>query len=219
MKRLKKRHLLGVLAAVAMSCLGATPSSATTSMDGGAFSLTSFAVTWTITGLGAQILCPDSVMSGTTPAGTATTTLAVPVTLSYAQCFVSSVPVTITPSEQCNTPAHSLQLNIMRNQPAIPQASAQLTLPSTCTIDLSFPTVGCTMLITGDQTIGNGTTGIGGGAWTNVAPKSAVHFIQATVPDLQSNGVGLGCPSAGTHSATLTNTYTVSTVTNVTVTP
>jgi hypothetical protein len=215
MKDFKKLGV-AVLAAAAVGCLGATPASATT-LDGGAFTLSATNWTWAFHN-GLAVSCINSTMSGTTPAGTATT-VSVPVTFAMSGCNFSGVNMFVSPNEGCHTPATSPRLDIMRNQAAAPQASVQITLPVGCNIDLAIPAFGCTMSITGGQTIGNGTTGAGGINWTNQAPHSVAHVTQALIPTIDSNGMGILCPPAGTGSATASATFTVTSATNVTVTP
>jgi hypothetical protein len=217
MSSLKKPSLVAVLVAAAMACVGATPAAATT-LDGGAFTMSSTNLTWTFHG-SSTISCSASTISGTTPAGTATT-LSVPVTLSIGGCSLFGTSMQVTPSEGCGTAATSARMDIMQNQVAAPQASVQITLPVGCNLDLSIPAAGCTTTITGGQTIGNGAaSGTGAIGWTNGAPKSSFALTQALIPDLESNSGSPICPLAGTSSATLTGSFSVTSATNVTVTP
>jgi hypothetical protein len=217
MPSLKKSRLVALLAAAAVACTGATPVAATT-LDGGAFTLTATQLMWSVHG-SLTFFCADSSITGTTPAGSASALL-VPVTLSYNGCNVLGAGVSVTPSEGCHTAATSPLMMITQNQVVAPQASVRIILPAGCNIDLSIPATACTMTITGGQVIGNGTTGVGGIGWTNLAPKSTLDLTQALVTDLDSNGGGaIPCPTAGTHSATVTGAYKVTSATNVTVTP
>jgi hypothetical protein len=97
-------------------------------------------------------------------------------------------------------------------------AALAITLPVGCNIDLSIPGV-CTWVITGGQTIGNGTAGTGGIAWTNASPKSSTSEMSTTIPVVDNTIAGSLCPVVGTTSATLSGNYTVSSPTNITVTP
>jgi hypothetical protein len=214
MKNYKKMGLVTMLATAAVACLGPTPASATT-MDGGAFTLTSGFTAWTFPGY-YTISCINSTISGTTPAGTATT-VSVPVTLGYSGCSWPGGPAAITPSEGCHTAATSPRLDIMQNQAAAPQASVQITLPVGCNIDVVAGV--CTMSIAGGQTIGNGTSGAGGIGWTNLAPRSYAHLNGAPAV-VHSSGGGFLCPPAGsTTAASATASFQVTSATNVTVTP
>lgn len=215
MSNLMKSALAAMLAAMAMTCAGATPASATT-MDGGAFTLTSTNLTWAVHGL-TPITCVHSTISGTAPAGSATF-LSVPVTMTVDGCSAFGFTYLVTFSEACHTAATSPRLVIMHNQVAAPQASAQIILPAGC--DIRPPDLGgCNLLITGGRTIGNGTAGAGGLGWTNAAPKSSVDVSGALIAGVHNSGIGALCQPPGTASETLFGTFTVSSATNVTVTP
>jgi hypothetical protein len=217
MSSLRKSGLLALLAAAVMACAAATPASATT-LDGGAFTMTSTNLVWTFH-WGVSISCTSNTISGTTPSGTATT-LSVPVTLSYGGCNLSGTPTLVTPSEGCGTAATTPRLDIMQNQVTAPQASVQITLPAGCNLVLSIPAAACSITVTGGQTIGNGAaTGAGSIGWSNSSLKSTFAMTQALVPDVDSSGGSPLCGGVGTNSGTLSGIYVVSSATNVTVTP
>jgi hypothetical protein len=221
MRHLKQLGLAAVMAIVVVASAGATSASATTicvggavtapctdGHPGGAVALTSTNVSFSIHG-GFAFSCTDSTITGTAPA-TSATTVSFSVTPAWSGC-TALAPVTITTSEGCSTAATAPRLNLMWNQAAAPQAAAQLALPAGCDIDIAIPAFGCTMVATGGQTIGNGSSGAGGLGWTNGVPStsSRLDLSAALVANVDSNGVGAVCPTAGAHSLTLTGSYNI----------
>jgi hypothetical protein len=139
------------------------------------------------------------------------------VTLTYSGCTAAGFTESVTPSESCSTAATQPLLDVMYNSPS--SVAVVVTL-RTCNLTIDIPAIGCQMTITGNhQSLGNGTSGPGGIGWTNLSPKSQAEVNGALVSNVDSNGVGVGCPSAGSHTGTRSGTYTVSSATNVTVTP
>jgi hypothetical protein len=220
MRLLNKLGLATMLIVLAVACVGVTSASATTvcvggtvtapctdGHPGGAVSLTSTNFAWSIHG-SFTFSCSHSTIAGTAPA-TSATTVAIPVAPAWSGC-TAFAPVTITPGEGCGTAATAPRLDVMWNQATAPQAAAQLTLPAGCDIDLAIPSVGCTMVVTGGQTIGNGTSGTGGLGWTNGVPSTSSRLdVGSPSVAMESNGVGGLCASAGAHTITLSGNYNI----------
>jgi hypothetical protein len=202
---------LAVAMALVMGCAGAASASATTvSPASTAFSLTSTNSQLGVSG-GGTIACTDSIISGTTPSGTATT-LSTKINLSYNGCNAgfSGFAATVTVPAACQATGTSpLHLNVMYNSAT--DIATTVTITSGCTIVASIPLMGCTLHFSGEQKIGNGTSGTGGIGVTNgtSTTKTVATLNAATVPSLTSSGGGFGCPTAGAHTATLTGAYTV----------
>jgi hypothetical protein len=123
-----------------------------------------------------------------------------------------------TTSESCHTTGTQALLDVMRNSSS--DIAAVLTL-RTCNLTINIPSMGCHLTVTGNhQSVGNGASGAGGIGWTNLSTKSQLDVNTALVSNIDSNGTGVGCPSAGGgHTGTLTGKYTINSATNVTVTP
>jgi hypothetical protein len=145
-----------------------------------------------------------------------TTWVGVDETMAFSGCSAFGFSASVTPIAACNTTAkfrgHFSSLTIGH-------WLHLLTISTGCSIDVGIPVLGCTLTVTGGQTVGNGTAGTGGAAGTNGSPKSSLVFNAATINTIDSNGVGAGCATAGSHTGTLSGTYNVSSATNVTVTP
>jgi hypothetical protein len=139
-------------------------------------------------------------------------------TLRYSGCSAFGFSTTVTPSAGCDA-LTAPTLHFMGV--SAPTAVVKLTLPTGCNIGINVPSISCTLTVTGiGQTIGNGLTGTGGITWTNASPKSSANAVAALVSHIDSSGGGPGCPSAGGgHTGTLSGNYTVTSATNVTVTP
>jgi hypothetical protein len=218
MKHLKQLGLASVMALVATCGVVGSASATVIEPAGTAVTLTSTNSAWAVSG-GGSFACTDVAFSGTTPAAGAAATwrTITGMTPTYSGCTMSGfLLVTVTPNEGCHTAATAPQLHLMGSDAAT--AAGVVTLLSGCSIDIAMPSIGCTLTIAGPQTIGNGTTGTGGMRWTDLA-TSAMHVNAATVPSVVSNGVGFGCATAGSHTMTLSGTYTRTSATNVTVTP
>jgi hypothetical protein len=218
MRYLKKLGLAAVLALVATCGVAGSASATTIDPASTAFTLTATNLSWSVSGGGA-FSCTHSAIPGTTPAaGSATTWKTITnTTLSYSGCTMAGfLAISVTPNEGCHTAATAPQLHFMGVTAAA--AIGVVTLPSGCSIDFSIPAIGCTLTIPGPQAIGNGTAGAGGIQWTNLA-TSVADVNSATVSTVHSNGVGVGCPTAGAHTGTLTGNYVRNSATNVTVTP
>jgi hypothetical protein len=222
MQHLKKLGVAAVMALVVVACAGVTSASATTicvsgtvtgpctdGHPGGAVTATSTNSQLAVSG-GGTVACSNSTISGTAPATTATT-IAIPVTLTYTGCNAFGFSATVTVGEPCHTAGSQPILDVMFLTASAPQAVGTVTLPAACDFTVHIPLISCTVTITGGQTIGNGGTGTGGIAWTNgnSTTKSFASLNNAVVPDVHSSGGGFGCPSAGTHTGTLTGAYTV----------
>jgi hypothetical protein len=168
---------------------------------------------------GGAVSCTDTMGSAITPAaGAAATwkTIASPLAGASGCTAFGFVGVAVTPSTGCTTAATGPQLHVMGVNAAT--ATGVITLLSGCSIDLAIPAVGCTLIIAGPQTVGNGTAGAGGYSWTNASPN-VIHINSVTIPTIESNGLGAGCPTGGAHTGTLTGTFTRTSGTNMTVTP
>jgi hypothetical protein len=213
MRYLKKPGLAVALALLAAGAGGAPASATTASPTGAGFTLTSTTVGLTVSMPGGgTVSCTDSSISGTLPTGTATT-LPIKVNLAYSGCSLfGAIPASFTVPSNCRAAgANAITLLTMYNGASAPQAAAQLTIPAGCTITLHLPAIGCVLTIGGEQTLGNGTSGVGGMGWTNgnATTFSSLQLNAATVPSVVSHGGGAGCPSAGAHTGTLSGTYTV----------
>jgi hypothetical protein len=223
MKHLKKVGFATLSALIVAACVGATSASATTicvgggvtapctdGHPGGAVTLASTNSSLAVSG-GGTVSCNTSTISGTAPSTTATW-LSFPVTLSYSGCTAFFFPASVTVPANCSaTGANPIRLDAMYNQAAAPQGVGLVTIPAGCDITVEIPSIGCDLTVAGPQTIGNGGTGTGGISWTNgnSSTRSSASLNSATLPTIESNGVGFGCPSAGAHSGTLTGTYSV----------
>jgi hypothetical protein len=167
---------------------------------------------------GVSVQCASSTMTVTTGALTHTASASATIdTVTYTGCtgLIGTLAATVRPSEGCHTPAGRLVLHGM----TVASTSAiSITVPATCSIDISVPTVGCTLTITGGQTIGDGTAGAGGIDWTNRSPKSGFDLNNTSIPRVDSNGVGFACPAAGNHTGTLVGSYALMSATNLTIT-
>lgn len=216
--------VLAVVAALlAVAGAGATPASATTlctagtltapcttGHPGGAFTLTSTNFAQAVSG-GGSFSCSSVTLSGTAPTTTATT-VSIPVTLAMSGCsdFGNFLGVTVPPA--CGAAGASpIRLHVTWKQASAPQAAVSMTVPSGCTITYEIPAQACTMTLVGPQTLGNGTSGTGGIAWTNGSTSlfSTAALTSTVVPQILSSGGGPLCPSAGAHTGTQSGTLTV----------
>jgi hypothetical protein len=230
MKSIKKLGLATAMALTFVACIGATSASATTVCvvgttntascpagqgPGGAIVSRSTNSSLAISG-GGTVSCTTSSISGTAPA-TSSTTVSAPVTLRYGSgtvpagsCTAFFSPATVTPSVACD-PGGAAPITLNANYNAGTPFTT-VTIPSGCTITISIPAISCTVTVSGAQTIGNGTAGAGGQAWTNGSGSVfSTDTINSNALNTVSSGGGFGCPSAGAHTGTLTGTYTVTT--------
>jgi hypothetical protein len=200
---------LACAAALAAVCGLAEAVSATTIDPAGtALTLTSTNFALAVSG-GGTLTCTSSTLTGTTPAaGDATTWKSIPLTPVWTGCTAFGLAATVNPSHSCHTAGTQPVLHLHAGPPARGVFTWNL-----CTIHIVTHATGCTQVIPSQGSL---TTGI---TWTNVSPKSALTFSAAPVSTVTSNGVGFGCPSAGVHTATWSGNYTISSATNVTVTP
>jgi hypothetical protein len=216
MQYLKKLGFATAMALV-MTCGVVSSASATTINPlNTAVSITSPNGALSIHGGGA-VTCNDTTIHGRTPAVQTHTTWATitNVTLTFSGCTGFFLPATVTPNAACHTAGTAPSLHVMAVTRS--SATAELTLNG-CSIDVSIPSIGCTLTVAGPQTIGNGTTGAGGIQWTNRSPLGRADVNSALLPTVVSNGVGAGCSTAGHHTGTLTGTYDQITPHNVTIT-
>lgn len=212
------RHLkrLGptVTAILAVACGAAAGPASATTMDPAstAFTLTSTNFALSVDG-GSPITCADTTLSGVTPASGGVTWISVPFTPRATSCLQNGGVTTVQPSLSCHTAATQPILHVEGIFPP------RIVITwGTCSIHVVRHATGCTMNLP-TLPSGNGTAGLGGIMWTNRSPQSLVFFNSVTLTGVVSNGVGVGCPSAGTHSGTLSGQFTVVLGTNVTVTP
>jgi hypothetical protein len=209
-----KRSAVAVAMAVVVACAGAGSASATQiSPVNTAFVLTSTNSELAVSG-GGTVGCTDASISGTTPAAGAATWKTTKVTLAYNNCTAFWFPEAITVPTNCSaTGANAITLQVMYNGSS--DIAAQVTIPTGCTITVAIPAIACTLTIAGPQTLGNGTSGTGGIAWTNGTStvKSTATLNSAGLPSIASSGGGFGCPTAGAHTSTLSGTYSVTTPT------
>jgi hypothetical protein len=223
MKRLKrlKRAGVAVVALVVVGCVGGSSAMATT------VDPTNTTVTFTSTNFslkvdpeGSSVNCGHSTMSGLTPVTSGTWT-ELPEGITYSNCtFGGIVAATVTQSEGCSTTGAgkpTLDVMFSPHPGGMTYTSEEkFTKHAGCDTQITVPSIGCSLTIQGTQTIGNGTSGAGGITLTSGSP-AVLNFTSATLPDLTSSGVGVGCPSAGTHSGTYTGTYNSTSA--VTLTP
>jgi hypothetical protein len=218
MRRFKQLGLAGALALVAVSGLAGIASATTMSPASTAVTLSSTNTALAVSG-GGSITCSSTTMKGTTPASGGATWGTFRLTIDWTGCTAFGFTASVTPNAACNSTAEE-DVHFMSISTSPPfTAEFVETVPSACTTDVSIPSTGCTLTITGGQTIGNGTSGTGGIGWTNASPKSSLVFSAATVSSIDSNGVGPACSTAGTHTGTLSGNFVVSSATNVTITP
>jgi hypothetical protein len=225
MKHLIKLVLGAAVALMATGGLAGSAAATTAEPASTAFTLTSTTTVFTIgagTSVTTRFSCATSTISGTTPATLATWVQLATTTLTFSDCtgFPGFSPTTVRPSESCSTPAFAPKFHVMGTTPAI--ATATLTLPivgpTPCTIAITDDIFGCTSTITFGQTIGNGTTGTGGIAWTNSGAASTLDFNTATIPRIVSPAGPGVCPTAGTNTGTWSGSYKLTSATNVVVT-
>jgi hypothetical protein len=204
-----RRLVLATSIALVAACGGAGSASATTIDPSSVpFSLLGAGPTLAVSG-GGVVSCGSSTIGGTTPATGSTTWAALPLTtMTFASCTWSLISASVTASVGC------ARLHLMAVSD--PSAAGLITLPAGCSIDISVPAIGCTLVVTGGQTIGNGSASFGGIQWANLG-TSQLRLQATTVPRVDSNGVGFGCPTAGTHTGTMSGVYDALT-TNVIVT-
>jgi hypothetical protein len=228
MRSIKTLGLALAMALVLVACVGATSASATTICvvgttqtancpagegAGGAVTVKSTNASFTVAGQ--TWSCTTSSIAGTAPA-TSSSTVSWPVALRYGagtspagSCTsFGFVNRTITPNAACDPGGVApITLNVSDS------AGAPLTtwsIPSGCTITINIASIGCTMTISGPQTIGNGPAGAGGISWSNATPPNfSTTTLNSPTFNVVSNGIGFGCPAAGAHTGTLTGMYTV----------
>jgi hypothetical protein len=221
MKHLKKLGLATALTMAATSGMVSTASATTVEPANSEVTLVSTNTTFTVDPEGAPITCSSSIVTGDTGPLTHTTWASAvkktTVTVSGCTALSGFLVASVTSSEGCQTPAGTPIVHAMGV--SVTTALAVITLPAICSFDIALPSIGCTLTITGGQTIGNGTAGVGGIRWTNLNPKSSIDFNSVTVAQTDSNGVGFGCPAAGVHTGTLSGILNLTSPTNVTVTP
>jgi hypothetical protein len=220
MRHLKQAGLAVVVVLALMAGVGATSASATTicvggsitgpctdGHPGGAVVLTSTNSSLTVHG-SISFNCTSSTISGTAPA-TSATTVTFPVTLAYSGCTLfGTTGISVVVPANCQAGgANAVKLNVMYNQAAAPQATADVTIPTGCTITISIPSLPCTMTISGDQTIGQFPI-TNGSAVTRTTAELGNALVSSILVD---PGAGFGCPTAGAHTGTLGGTYSVTT--------
>jgi hypothetical protein len=160
---------------------------------------------------GGTVSCSNSTISGTAPATEhSVADPSAPITLRYSGCTAFFFAASVTPSAACD-PGGAAPLRLNAHF-AAGGSWTTVTIPSGCTITISVPAISCTVTVSGAQTIGNGTAGAGGQAWTNGnASTPSTDVINSNALTAVSSGGGAGCPSAGSHGGTLTGTYTITT--------
>jgi hypothetical protein len=210
MTHLKRLGLAAAMTLAATCGVVGSASATTIEPANTAFFMTSTNFSLVVNGAG-TVTCSHTQFGGFTPTTGGATWAEVTVSLAFTGCATGGLATTVTPTEGCNTTGSLPTMHYM-----LPRIMV-LTLIKPCHIDIRIPAVGCTLLVTGDQTIGNGTDGAGGMAWTNANPKSKADLNAAVVPDIDSNGA-MGCGASGAHTGTMSGNFTLSTATNVTVT-
>jgi hypothetical protein len=211
MNHLKKSVMAAALALV-VACAGAVSASATTIFPASTvFVLTSTNSSLAVSG-GGTASCSDSTISGTTPASGGVTTVSTKINLSYSNCNAFGFAATVTVNASCAaTGASPLDLNVMYNSTT--SIAATVTVTSGCAITINVPLISCTVTVSGEQTIGNSTSGTGGIGILNgnSSFKTVFNLNNATVPTVVSSGGGFGCPTPGHHTGTLSGAYVVTT--------
>lgn len=186
---------------------------------GGAITGTSTNSSLSVSG-GGTVTCTNSTLSGTAPAtisSPAGTPVSGPFQLQYSGCTAFILPATVTPSAACD-PGGAAPL-ILNAQNDTDGPFTTVTIPSGCVITISVPTISCTVTVSGPQTIGNGTAGAGGQTWVNGSSDFSTDAINSDTLTAVSSGGGLGCPSAGSHTGTLTGIYTITSDSSPTTAP
>jgi hypothetical protein len=149
---------------------------------------------------GGSIQCSTSTIHGVAPAISAPT-LQIPSTLAYSGCTAFGfIPATVNVGSGC----HPVTLDVTFRSST--DATAGVTVPSGCRFDVSIPAISCTVTINGPFTLGativNGTS----------TRKTHATVTSGDVPNVTVHpGGGFGCPSAGSHTGTLSGTYSVTT--------
>jgi hypothetical protein len=218
MKHLKKLGLASAIALIAVCGMAGSASATTIDHVTTPVSLLSTNSVLSVHG-SATITCTSSTLTGVTPDHSRATWLQIPGTLNYSGCTAFGFTANITPTESCTTAASQPLVDVMYNHGPPVSVAVVVTL-RTCNITINLPALGCHMTVTGNnQSIGNGTAGVGGIQWTNLSTKSQADVSSTLVSNIDSNGAGVGCPSAGGgHTGTLNGTYTINSATNITVT-
>jgi hypothetical protein len=203
------KHGLVWAVALAAACgLAETASATTIDPPNTAFSMTSTTFSLNTSGGIGPTTCTHATLTGTTPAAGAATWKSIPVTPRWVGCTEGGFPLTVNPSHACHTLGTSPILHLH-------SSGLGFVTWNGCTIHVVNHATGCTKRWFGFL---GSTTGVGI-TWTNRSPKSALDFNTATASTIVSNGIGIGCPSAGAHTGTVSATYTIDSATNVTVTP
>jgi hypothetical protein len=218
MKRLQQLGLAAAMILATTCGLAGTASATTVEPANTEFTMTSTNSAVTFFPENVPYSCTSSTITADTgPLSASTWSTATITSLTFAGCTVDTVLLaTVTTSERCQTPGSRPTLELMGATAGT--AVGRITLPIGCDIVVTVVLGDCTTKITGGQTIGNGTAGAGGIDWTNRSPKSVLHFNSAHIPVAESNGV-MGCVTAGAHTGALIGDYSVSSATNLTVTP
>jgi hypothetical protein len=192
---------------VCVSGAGAQGSCPAGQHPGGAFTAASTNSVYRIPASGITWSCSSSSVSGTAPATTAAT-VSTPVTLAVSGCSLFGSPVGVSVPAACKPGgAAPIKLNAMWNA-GTPATS--LTIPAGCTITITPPS--CTISVSGPQTIGNGTAGAGGQAWTNgmTSPSGFAVNTDAFNGTVAAGSSPLICPTTGgILNATLLGSFSI----------
>jgi hypothetical protein len=225
---MKSMRLVAVLAtAVASLCAaigaGASTASATTlcvvgsppsgscpagSGPGGAFALTSGNATFNVGGGVGTVTCRSAAISGTAPAISSSTSITVPVSLTWAGCSgpLGAATVAISASCRATSTPPTMTFDFNGGRPYTFEK-----LPQGCDIQITFLAVACQVTIAGPATIGNGTPGPGGQQWINGSARLTTPSRDVFNNDVVAYTNSAACPggprtSPGTYSATYTVT-------------
>jgi hypothetical protein len=217
MMHLRKLGLAAAMSLVAACAMVSTASATTIEPANTEVTAVATDGVLSVHGSAADVSCGTGTITATTGALTHSTWASATIdALTFANCSVPIFGATVvTPAAACSTTGRPI-LHAMTVSST--SSIGLVTLPASCSFDIRITSLGCTMTVTGGQTIGNGTAGVGGINWSNLSPKSRATLNAATVPKVDSNGVGFGCPSAGAHTGTLSGNYNITSPTNVTVT-
>lgn len=223
-----------VVAVAALAAAGAGGASATTlcvvgsppggtcpagSGPGGAFVLTSSNATFNVGGGVGAVTCRSAAISGTAPAVGSSTSITLPVALTWSGCSGPLGAANVAISGLCGAstpPTMTFDYNSGRSY-------TFEKLPQGCSVVITFLAITCQVTIAGPQTIGNGTPGAGGQQWVNGSITTAAPSRDIFNNDVVTYTSNPACPGGprttpGTYSATYAVT-TPATAPGMTVEP
>jgi hypothetical protein len=236
MKSMKPVAALAAVAAASLCALvGAGGASATTlcvvgsppgagcpagSGPGGAFALTSGNAMFNVGGAIGTVTCRSAGIAGTAPAISSSTSITVPVALTWSGCSgpLGAASVAISASCRATSIPPTMTFDYNGGRPYTFEK-----LPQGCDVQITFLAIACQVVIAGPTTIGNGTPGAGGQQWINGSARLATPSRDVFNNDVVNYTTATACPggprtSPGTYAATYTVT-TPATAPGMTVEP